>query len=576
MAESGLGWKVSDKSLQQGGSSIKLLSEPFLLPSEEVQGAYWSRGARGYEIRVQTKNKGVLQLDGFDSDDFNGLKSALKNLFSVNLEAREHSLRGWNWGNSDFERSELVFNVANRPAFELPYSDVSNSNIIGKTEVAVEFNLQASGERIKGGDELVEIRFHVPGTVTIKSEDDDDDKKKEQREKKEKEREKRRQERKEQKEKERAIKKENGEEVEEEEESESESDSASGDEEQSAAQVFYESLKDRADIGQVAGEAIVSFVDILFLTPRGRYDIDMYPTSFRLRGKTYDYKIPYKNIQRLFLLPKPDDTHNIIVIQLDPPLRQGQTRYPFLVIQFLREEEIEVELNLEEKEFQEKYADKLKKSYDEAAHQVVGQLFKGLSGCKVVFPGSFTSSHGQAAVSCSLKASEGYLYCLEKSFMFVPKPTVYIPMSEISFITFSRVGGADGAGYSSSRTFDMSITLKNNGGEHQFSNIDREEQQGLEHFIKSKSIKLKNDVASEQVLLKAALQDDDSDSDVEMADRGSADEDEESVDEDFEAEDESDVAEEFDSNAESSSGEEDEDASGGESDNGPALKKART
>ncbi|KAK7679097.1 hypothetical protein QCA50_017856 [Cerrena zonata] len=46
-------------------------------------------------------------------------------------------------------------------------------------------------------------------------------------------------------------------------------------EEVNAANVFYEQLKDKADIGQIAGEAIVSFSDVLFLTPRGRYDIDI-------------------------------------------------------------------------------------------------------------------------------------------------------------------------------------------------------------------------------------------------------------------------------------------------------------
>ncbi|RZL18802.1 MAG: hypothetical protein EOO89_05170, partial [Pedobacter sp.] len=36
----------------------------------------------------------------------------------------------------------------------------------------------------------------------------------------------------------------------------------------------------------------------------------------------------------------------IFVVGLDPPLRQGQTRYPFLVFQFAREEELEIELNV--------------------------------------------------------------------------------------------------------------------------------------------------------------------------------------------------------------------------------------
>ena len=76
--------------------------------------------------------------------------------------------------------------------------------------------------------------------------------------------------------------------------------------------------------------------------------MDMYENSFRLRGKTYDYKIQYDHIKKFMLLPKPDDMHTLITIGLDPPLRQGQTRYPFLVMQFKREEEVIIELNMTE------------------------------------------------------------------------------------------------------------------------------------------------------------------------------------------------------------------------------------
>jgi structure-specific recognition protein 1 len=521
----GLGWKASEKAT---GGSAKA-SEPFLLPSDEVMSASWSRAAKGYEIKVYTKAKGIVQLDGFQTEDFNLIKQAFSNFFNVNVETREHATRGWNWGEADFERDELVFSVSGKPAFEIPYRDVSNSNLVGKTEVAVEFNLLANEDRQKGGDELVEMRFYVPGVISTGASE---------------------------------VKEEEGEEK-----------AENGVDDQSAAQVFYDSLKEKADIGVVAGEAIVSFTDTLLLTPRGRYDIDMYPTSFRLRGKTYDYKIPYKNIQRLFLLPKPDDTHNVLIVQLDPPLRQGQTRYPFLVMQFLKEEELEVELNVDEAEFQEKYADKLKQKYDEAAHQVVGQLFKGLSGRKVIFPGSFSTSHGQAGIACSLKASEGYIYPLEKCFMFVPKPNVYIPNSEIAFITFSRVGGS----VSSSRTFDMTITLRNNGGDHQFANIDKEEQQTLEKYITGKGIKLKNDIAQEQQLLAAALGDESESDGEDYADRGSADDDDESPDEDFVDEDEDDdVAEEFDSDAGSSGGEDEDDYASDDGEGTRASKKRKT
>lgn len=74
--------------------------------------------------------------------------------------------------------------------------------------------------------------------------------------------------------------------------------------------------------------------------------------------------------------------------------------------------------------------------------------------------------------------------------MFVPKPATYIPIENIAVITMSRVGGA----ISASRTFDITITLKGGLGEHQFSNINREEQQPLEEFFKAKNIRFKNEM----------------------------------------------------------------------------------
>ncbi len=93
---------------------------------------------------------------------------------------------------------------------------------------------------------------------------------------------------------------------------------------------------------------LLAFESLGLICGRGRFDVDMYENSFRLRGKTYDYKIQYDHIKKFMLLPKPDELHTLITIGLDPPLRQGQTRYPFLVMQFKREEEVIIELNMTE------------------------------------------------------------------------------------------------------------------------------------------------------------------------------------------------------------------------------------
>ena len=70
----------------------------------------------------------------------------------------------------------------------------------------------------------------------------------------------------------------------------------------SAAQAFHEAIKELAKLDHVSGDITLSFEEVLVLTPRGRYDVDMLPDVLRLRGKTYDYKIVYTSILGLFLL----------------------------------------------------------------------------------------------------------------------------------------------------------------------------------------------------------------------------------------------------------------------------------
>ena len=72
-------------------------------------------------------------------------------------------------------------------------------------------------------DQMVEMRFYIPGTVAKKEKDEDGEEK--------------------------SV---DGEEV----------------EEQNAASLFYDTLIDKAEIGEVAGDTYATFLDVLHLTPR--------------------------------------------------------------------------------------------------------------------------------------------------------------------------------------------------------------------------------------------------------------------------------------------------------------------
>lgn len=180
----------------------------------------------------------MIQLDGFKQDDFERVTKVFKTWYGINLDSREHALRGWNWGKADFGKAELTFNVANRPAFEVPYTEVSNTNLAGKNEVAVDFSLPPDGDagangalggaRFRGKksagarDQLVEMRFYIPGVASKREKNEDGE------------------------------------------------DASGGEEgeETNAASLFYETLMDKAEIGEVAGDTYATFLDILHLTPR--------------------------------------------------------------------------------------------------------------------------------------------------------------------------------------------------------------------------------------------------------------------------------------------------------------------
>lgn len=218
------------------------------------------------------------------------------------------------------------------------------------------------------------------------------------------------------------------------------------------------------------------------------------------------------------------------------------------------EEETTIELPFSEKELKEKYEDKLSKEMSGPIYEVLGKIMKVIINRKLTGPGSFIGHSGTPAVGCSFKAAAGYLYPLERGFIYVHKPPLHIRFEEISCVNFARGGG-------STKSFDFEIELKS-GTQHTFSSIEKEEYSKLYDFIVAKKITVKNTGK-----MTSNYADDFGDSDKEEPDaylarvKAEAKEreseesgsDEESTDEDFNPNlQESDVAEEFDSNVSTS------------------------
>ncbi len=67
-----------------------------------------------------------------------------------------------------------------------------------------------------------------------------------------------------------------------------------------------------------------------------------------------DYRVQYDAIVRIFVLPKSNTPHTLIVISLDPPIRKGQTHYPHILIQFPSDEETTTDLSISDEVFEAK------------------------------------------------------------------------------------------------------------------------------------------------------------------------------------------------------------------------------
>lgn len=276
---------------------------------------------------------------------------------------------------------DLAFLVAGKPAFTIPLSTVLNTSIT-KTEVALEFSSAlppvpdgedalAKKKRLRAQpDEVSEIRFYLPGTAKgmkkkeakakVKAEGGTDEDAK--------------------------MKKPDGEDGS---DDEDESDEDEDDGGETAAQVFHDAVKEKADIGQITGEALCTIPDVLCLTPRGRFgasccsrvalgeseaesdSVGQTSTctatlcAFAARRTTTASATPRSRSSSSFPSPTTSTaslscvpsfsycpTSNADVetsqVNIDPPIRQGQTRYPYLVMQFIKEEILQLEMNIDE------------------------------------------------------------------------------------------------------------------------------------------------------------------------------------------------------------------------------------
>ncbi|KAI5665613.1 hypothetical protein M9H77_15466 [Catharanthus roseus] len=414
----------------------------------DMVGLTWMKVPRSNQLGVRIKDGLFYKFTGFRDQDVASLTSYLQSTCGITPEEKQLSVSGKNWGEVDLNGNMLTFLVGSKQAFEVSLADVAQTQLQGKNDVMLEFHVDdTTGANEK--DSLMEISFHIPNSNT----------------------------------------------------------QFVGDENRPPAQVFRDKIMSMADVGAGGEDAVVTFEGIAILTPRGRYNVELHLSFLRLQGQANDFKIQYSSVVRLFLLPKSNQPHTFVVVTLDPPIRKGQTLYPHIVLQFETDYVVDSSLSISEDLLSTKYKDKLEPTYKGLIHEVFTMILRGLSGAKVTRPGKFRSCQDGYAVKSSLKAEDGVLYPLEKSFFFLPKPPTLILHEEIDYVEFER----HAAGGSNMHYFDLLIRLKTEQ-EHLFRNIQRNEYHNLFDFISSKGLKIMNlgaDKAADAIT--AVLQEDDDD-----------------------------------------------------------------
>ena len=117
---------------------------------------------------------------------------------------------------------------------------------------------------------------------------------------------------------------------------------------------------------------------------------------------------------------------------------------------FELEREVKLKINLSKEEIAKKYNETLKPDIEGKLYDVLSSLLNGLVGIKkIIVPGEFKSHKGTKAISCNVKAAEGYLFPLKSSLVFIHKPVMYMRHSELRHVEFNRTGAG--------RTFDITL-----------------------------------------------------------------------------------------------------------------------
>jgi len=363
---------------------------------------------------------GVHRFTGFRKEMLPPLKAHLKKHFSVNLTEQPIATDGWSWGEWRLDDgNELRLNVNGKLGVELPVADICLVSAMKN-----DLNLQFSNDNAGQDDEVLhEMRLMIAeGGVD-----------------------------------------------------------ENGAKDLSAVELTAELQRRKGAGAAASGEALARVADVTVAAPRGKHDLEFFPQSVKIHGKTQNYTVLYRSISRLFLLELPGSgTKNVgnfnFVIGLSQPLRAGQQQHSFLVLNF--ETGKKANPNASES--------LLKKlgwiaTVEQEMHILVASLFKELSGQTVISPTTdFKEMHPNkdACVRCSVKTFVGHLFPLKKSLICLTKPVIWFQYSAIANLEFQQTEVRR-------NSFDIILTTSQ-GKQVEFTQVDRPFMKCLFNFLDGK------------------------------------------------------------------------------------------
>jgi structure-specific recognition protein 1 len=163
----------------------------------------------------------------------------------------------------------------------------------------------------------------------------------------------------------------------------------------------------------------------------------------------------------------------------------------FIMIQTDNQPSDKIKINLTPEEMQKEYGSS--PGEDDMLHEVLAKMLRMVANIdRIIIPGEFKSGVDDKAqaISCSVKVSEGFLYPLKTSLIFIQKPIMYIRHKEIKYVEFSRIGNTTGG---TGRSFDFSIAKidSESNVDSTFKNVDKNELKAVVKYFKDAGIKMR-------------------------------------------------------------------------------------